>query len=177
MTTSRKRWRLDREALAYLQALEAGDLQAVAETWERASSDPELEALLVELDQGLASERGDPAHGKLEPRDSGRRQPSREVGTIPTRQWRRRVGIACALAAAGILAVLAWRGVSGNRPLKEESHPPLELANTASNEEAFAALPIVVRSNARGALTHFTWPVEERSPIRVGSSIPPDLLN
>jgi hypothetical protein len=43
----------DLKALRYLDALDAGDLEAVAALWEEASLDPELERLLAELDQVL----------------------------------------------------------------------------------------------------------------------------
>jgi hypothetical protein len=43
----------DLKALRYLDALEAGELEAVAALWEEASGDPELERLLAELDEAL----------------------------------------------------------------------------------------------------------------------------
>jgi hypothetical protein len=48
-------WR-ERIAAGYLQALDARDLDAVAALWERAGTDPELERLLHELNQGLIDE-------------------------------------------------------------------------------------------------------------------------
>ena len=44
-------WR-ERTALQYLDALDSGALEAVAAMWEEASADPELEALLRDLDEG-----------------------------------------------------------------------------------------------------------------------------
>src|SRR5438046_84648 len=48
-------WR-EREALRYLDALDAGDADALVELWARAASDPELDALLCELNEGIFAE-------------------------------------------------------------------------------------------------------------------------
>jgi hypothetical protein len=45
-------------ALRYLDALDAGDISALAELWERAAGEPELERLLGDLTDGLAAEEG-----------------------------------------------------------------------------------------------------------------------
>jgi hypothetical protein len=50
-------WR-ERASLRYLDALDAGDLDAVAAIWDEAAGDPALEALLRELDDGLYAEEG-----------------------------------------------------------------------------------------------------------------------
>jgi hypothetical protein len=50
-------WR-ERMAVRYLDALDAGDLDAVVALWELAATDPELIALLHELDEGLQAEGG-----------------------------------------------------------------------------------------------------------------------
>ena len=50
-------WR-ERTALRYLDALDSGALEAVAAMWEEASADPELEALLRDLDEALSEEEG-----------------------------------------------------------------------------------------------------------------------
>ena len=52
-----RHWR-ERESLRYLDALDAGDLDAVAAIWGEAAGDPELEALLRDLDDGLYTEEG-----------------------------------------------------------------------------------------------------------------------
>lgn len=52
-------WR-DRIAFGYIEAVDAGDSGTIADFWEQAESDPELEVLLRELDEGLADEEGDP---------------------------------------------------------------------------------------------------------------------
>jgi hypothetical protein len=45
-------------ALRYLDAFDAGDVNTLADLWERAAGDPELERLLGELADGLAVEEG-----------------------------------------------------------------------------------------------------------------------
>ncbi len=52
---SQRFWR-ERAALRYLDALDAGDPEALAGLWEQARADPELEALLCELNEGLIAE-------------------------------------------------------------------------------------------------------------------------
>jgi hypothetical protein len=50
-------WR-ERMAVRYLDALDAGDLDTIGTLWERAATDDELHALLVELNHGLHEEEG-----------------------------------------------------------------------------------------------------------------------
>jgi hypothetical protein len=45
-------------ALRYLDALDAGDVAVLAELWERATADPQLEQVLGELTDGLADLEG-----------------------------------------------------------------------------------------------------------------------
>jgi hypothetical protein len=45
-------------ALRYLDAYDAGDVNALAQLWEQAAGDPELERLLGELTDGLVVEEG-----------------------------------------------------------------------------------------------------------------------
>lgn len=45
-------------ALRYLDALDAGDLDALVELWERTPENPQMEQVLVELTDGLAVEEG-----------------------------------------------------------------------------------------------------------------------
>jgi hypothetical protein len=59
---ARDRLRLELAALAYLDALEADDFDAVADLWERACDDSELCDVLSELSEGLAAE-GEPSPG------------------------------------------------------------------------------------------------------------------
>jgi hypothetical protein len=48
----------ERVALRYLDALDDGDLDAVAALWEQAAVEPDLAALLDELNRGLEAEEG-----------------------------------------------------------------------------------------------------------------------
>ena len=57
----------DLEALRYLDAVDAGDLEAVAEAWERAGRDPGLQEMLGELDDALFVEARCNASPVLEP--------------------------------------------------------------------------------------------------------------
>lgn len=50
-------WR-DRAAMEYLEALDSGDADAFATLWERAAADPELEAFLRELGEGIYQTEG-----------------------------------------------------------------------------------------------------------------------
>jgi hypothetical protein len=176
MSISQNRLSHDRAVLSYLDALDAGDLEAIAAAWERASADPVLAALLGEVDQELAAESGNLDRGKLERADSFRRRRTAETRFASRRRWRRTAGIVCALAAACLITLLAWKGLPANRDLKGENKSP-PTASMGSSDDAVESLPLVVRSNTPRAVTQFTWPVEERLPLRVGSAVPPDLLN
>jgi anti-sigma factor RsiW len=177
MSISQNRLSQDREVLSYLDALDAGDLEEIAAAWERASADPVLAALLGEVDQELAAESGSLVRGKFESAVSSSLRRTRETNRSNPRLWRRRLGVACALAAACFLALLAWKAFPGKTASDGDYISPLDLASKPLNEDAVAALPMGTRLNKQATLTHFTWPVEEHTPIRVGSSIPPDLLN
>ncbi len=50
-------WR-DRAAMEYLEALDSGDAEAFATLWERAAADPELEAFLRMLGEGIYETEG-----------------------------------------------------------------------------------------------------------------------
>lgn len=58
MSQPRDRFWRERVGVRYLDALDAGDLDTVAALWEEAADDPELEALLHELNDGLYEEDG-----------------------------------------------------------------------------------------------------------------------
>jgi hypothetical protein len=94
-------------------------------------------------------------------------------------RWVVWVGVAGALAAACLLAILAWSGRDGNKPVptsptRESAHqpPPLPREDSAS---------IRAWRESRRVLDGeepppFTWPLPETPPLRVLTSIPPDLL-
>ncbi len=56
--------RLDLFAFRYLEAIQAGDLDAVDMLWAEADEDPELETLLHEVNDVLATEMIDQAHAE-----------------------------------------------------------------------------------------------------------------
>ena len=87
----------DLKALSYLDALNAGDLEAVSILWEEASHDPELERMLAELDGAIFPEVVGNPSSLPEPLGRGHRR-----WTI----WGVSLGT---LAAACLLAILTWR--------------------------------------------------------------------
>jgi hypothetical protein len=98
----------------------------------------------------------------------------------PRRRWAGWVGVAGAVAAACLLAVLAW-------PRREARDPaPRPPANgiahqVAPRSPADAADLTAWRETRRildGAeMPPFTWPLPEPWSVRVSNAIPPDLLN
>ena len=52
-----RHWR-ELVAIRYLDALDAGDPEAIAAWWRQAEADPDLDALLCELEEGLEAEEG-----------------------------------------------------------------------------------------------------------------------
>jgi hypothetical protein len=171
MTEPRDLLAQDLAALRYLDALNAGDLEAVAALWEQASRDPQLERALAELDGALFVEHAT-AKGKAGARS--RQLPARR------RRWAGWVGAAGALAAACLIAVLAgfWRDgmapetspatTASVRPLPR--HAPDDFAGTPAWPE--------IRRLVDGAETPtFHWPLPEASSTAPSTSIPPDLLD
>lgn len=57
MTPRERRLQVDLAACRYLEALEQGDHDTLAELWRRAEGEPDLEAALHELHAGLLEER------------------------------------------------------------------------------------------------------------------------
>jgi hypothetical protein len=162
----------DFTALRYLDALNAGDLETVARLWEEASRDPQLERVLAELDGGLFAE--------IPPKPGA-------TAETPPRRYRRStiwVGVLGALAAACLLAVLAWpRGdvpstqiVSDNKG--DRTAPPKILSASLADESARPTAWLQTRRILEGAEPPaFTWPLQESSPLRASKSMPVDLLN
>jgi hypothetical protein len=99
---------------------------------------------------------------------------------FPRRRWVVRVGVIGALAAACLLAVLAWRWRDGKDKFpaphsnesahKETPRPPDDSDGTAPLREYHRVLD-------GGDMPAFTWPLAETSPLTVLTSIPPDLLD
>jgi hypothetical protein len=101
------------------------------------------------------------------------------AGPVPRRRWALWAGVAGALAAACLLAVLAWRGRHDNGPApgpqKTESarharpRPP-------DDSDAIAAWREARRVVDGEELPPFTWPLEEPAPVGVAASTHPDLF-
>jgi hypothetical protein len=99
---------------------------------------------------------------------------------LPPRRWAVWVGAAAAVAAACLLTVLAWLGRDGKNPVLSPAtiasayrvtpRPPDDSATIAPWLEARRALD-------EAKVPTFTWPLEEKSPMRVSISIPSDLLD
>ena len=154
----------DLEALRYLDALNAGDLEAVSALWEEASHDPELERMLAELDAAMFREI--PGNPGSPPERLGRRR----------RLWALRVGAVGTLAAACLLAILAW-------PLRDTknqgSNPPpsqtgIEVAHQPSNVSHDLTPYLRARRDLdEAAMPRFVWPLE--NPL--SASTPLDRLD
>jgi hypothetical protein len=141
----------DLKALRYLDALNAGDLEAVSQLWEDASHDPELERILVELDGAIYTEIvGSPSSPSERPARGGRRWAA----------WVSAIGI---LAAACLLAMLAW-------PRHDTTHPVSNApASQNGNEVAHQSsgvprdlTPLLVPRRALDVaeMPRFVWPLE-----------------
>jgi hypothetical protein len=151
----------DLQALLYLDALDAGDLEAVAALWEQAGRDPELERMLAELDGTLFAEHAG-------------------AGRARRRRWAVRVGLAGALAAACLVAALAWLGRNGKNPVP--SPRPNEVVHQLPTPRADDAARLALARKARRDLNDqemppFAWPLPERAPLKVSTSLSPDRLD
>jgi hypothetical protein len=90
------------------------------------------------------------------------------------------VGVGGALAAACLLAVLAWSGRDGERPVPSPPTSASALQAPSRPPDGAAGLPVWLeaRRNPDGPdMPPFTWPLEEKSAFKVSTSIPPDLLD
>jgi hypothetical protein len=149
----------DLQALRYLDALDAGDLAAVAAQWEEASRVPELEELLTELDAALFQERA----------------------AVPTTRPRRAlwIGVAGALAAACLLAALLWARRDRPAPAPGREAEPIASHDTQhppSDRVVFPESPWDLRGDGAETLG-FHWPLGESKPIAPSTSISPDLFD
>jgi hypothetical protein len=176
----------DLKALHYLDALNAGDLEAAAALWEEASGDPDLERLLAELD-GAIFEENAAANGKPGAERVRGLMPKHLPGGSPwpqppaaRRRWSIWVGVVSALAAACLLAFLAWPRRDGKNPVPGPT--TTEIVRQVPPQPPDDPARIAVwRDDQRladeGGMPTFHWPLPETSPVRVLTSIPPDLLN
>jgi hypothetical protein len=164
MKEPRKHLPRDLEALRYLDALNACDLEAVSALWEEASHDPELERMLAELDGAMFQEiLGNPSSF---PERLGRRR----------RRWVVWGGAVATLAAACLLAVLAWprrntQNQGSNPPVsqagKEIAHQPSDVSHDLTS---FLGAR---RDLDEAAMPQFVWPLENL----LSASTPLDLLD
>jgi hypothetical protein len=171
----------DIKVLRYLDALNEGDLEAVAALWEEAASDPRLEHSLAELDSVLFSEEVSASCQKPEKRPpEGHREP--EVLTTQKRsslRALRRPLIAASLAAACLMIVLSqrWRYVKDPRPIPVNPYTLRVNPPPSEDSASIAALLKARREWDEAATTTFTWPLPETQSHTFSTSIPPDLLD
>jgi hypothetical protein len=152
----------DLEALRYLDALNSGDLEAVAEIWERASRDPELRQTLVELDGALFVEA------------QGNASPPREPSRRRWGRWAVWAGVSGPLAAACLVFLLAWpwRGSNEVIPSSVRNQPVQPaLSQQRDGTAGLAALLVLRRTLNDTEMPAFAWPVENT----VSTSSPLDL--
>lgn len=145
----------DLQALRYLDALQAGDLEAVAALWEEASPDPVLEARLAELDDALFAEEVEANQIRAAERSEARPPRYR-------RRWLIGVGIAT-LAAACLLAVLGWPGRKAPRPTGPERQPNTAIRPVKPQEPKHGDAVVAVRKVRRvldgDESPAYTWPL------------------
>jgi hypothetical protein len=155
----------DLEALRYLDAVDAGDLEAVAEAWERADRDRELQHMLVELEGELFVEAHSRASRFGEP--GRRRQP----------RWAVWASVSGALAASCLIAVLAWPGRDGTDtnpgPGRNQPHPPVSSRPPDDSTGLTPPLLAVRRDLNETEMPVFAWPFENT----VSTSSPLDLAD
>jgi ferric-dicitrate binding protein FerR (iron transport regulator) len=98
---------------------------------------------------------------------------------IPRRRWGVWAGAVGALAAACLLAVLAWSARDGKN--SDPSSGPGQSATQVTPRPLDDSANITWRQARRdldeAEMSTFTWPLPETSPIRLLTSIPPDLLD
>ena len=95
------------------------------------------------------------------------------------RRWAVWVGVAGALAAACLLAVLAWPRRDGHPPAPS---PPKEAVKHVPPRPPDGPAAVAAWREARRVLDgaempSFTWPLGETLPLRGSTPVPPDLLD
>jgi hypothetical protein len=182
----------DLRALRYLDALDAGDLETFAALWEEASHDRQLERMLAEIDNALfVEDAGSRPVRLVEP--STCKGVRKEWGLSPCfrgkvpilserpkqQRWRIWVGVAGAVAAACLAAALLWprsqdptvdRHAPKDGPVVRGPHGLPTDTTVSAWEEGRRIL-------AGARIAAFHWPLEEKSPPRARTSIPPDQLD
>jgi hypothetical protein len=151
MTEQQKHLSSDLRALRYLDAQDAGDLEAVSALWEEASRDPELERMLTELDGAMFQAiQGNPTVLRGQ---AGRRR----------RRWVAWGGAVGTMAAASLLAFLSWpprdQPLQGPNPPTHHSRPG-DGHQTENLAQDFSPLLTARRDMDEAALPTFVWPLE-----------------
>src|SRR5262245_54067693 len=105
---------------------------------------------------------------------------SRLLAAVPVlrptrRRWIVRAGLAGALAAACLLAVLAWSGRNVQLPGPPQGPGP-DLTQRPADLETLTIGRDVEHGLAQAQKATFSWPLEERSPITVATAPPADVL-
>ncbi|HKI19789.1 MAG TPA: hypothetical protein VKA15_18015 [Isosphaeraceae bacterium] len=163
MNEPRKYLPRDLKAMRYLDALNAGDLEAVSTLWEEASHDPELERVLAELDGAMLQEVL-----------GNRRELTDQFGR--RRRWGVRIFAAVALAAACLLAVLAWPRRDAKNPVPSSpGGPTVDQVALRPSDVAHDVTPLreARRKLDEAELPPYVWPLENR----LSASTPLDLLD
>jgi hypothetical protein len=98
----------------------------------------------------------------------------------PRRRWAGWVGVAAAVAAACLLAVLAWPRREAKGPVP--SPPPGDIVHQVAPRPPADVADLTAWRETRRVLDGaemppFTWPLPEPWSVRVSNAIPPDLLN
>lgn len=174
-------WSRDLLVLRYLDAVQLGDLETVAALWDEASRDADLERLLVGADGALYAESA-AAIRPLGERDRENIASVRsDLSRAPRRSgWKSGMSLVGALAAACLVAYLAWVAIR-SKPTDAEI-PALEARRqdaprVPNGPDRDGALAEATQFPGSAQMTAFTWPLEIKSPITVGMPIRPDLFN
>jgi hypothetical protein len=153
----------DLKALRYLDALNAGYLETVSALWEEASHEPELERILAELDDATFQEMLE--NSSLRPEVVGRR-----------RRWAVWGGAVGSVAAACLLAILAWP----RHDTKEQgpNPPPNQSGKELAHQSPSVSRDLTPLLGARrdldeAAMPRFVWPQENL----LSASTPLNLLD
>jgi hypothetical protein len=96
------------------------------------------------------------------------------------RRWAVWVGAAGALAAACLLAVLAWQGRNAVNPAPRPGTIESARQDTPRPPDDFTGVPawLAARRILDGAEPPpFSWPLGESAPVAPATAIPPDLLD
>jgi hypothetical protein len=153
----------DLEALRYLDALEAGDLEGIAARWEQASREADRESMLAELDEALFDEQV-AAHREVDRQRIAVQSSAQGIvfgrlfqprhRLVPW-QWAAAIGTA---AAAGLVGLFVWFAHENRKT------DPI----VVSNEPAQPIAPVTYQANS----THLAVEMQSRRALDL-DDIPP----